>query len=270
MPPWASAKIKVQLNIAVQRLRNLQQKKEAQAKTARREIATLIENKKLEKARVKVENIINDDINVELLELLELYCELLIARFGLLDQNTREPDPGVSEAVTAVIYAAPRTEIKELHIIREMLTHKYGREFTIGVMENRDNCVTERVTNKLIFHSHSPKLVDGYLAEIAKGYRIEWTPPTYDDNKDDSGDGGGLKETAPATPAELEALAELKAKVPLEEAAAKPVLPDIPPTEDAPPYEATDKEKAKPAPKPPTAEDEFTALAKRFEALKRK
>lgn len=31
--------------------------------------------------------VINADINLELLELLELYCELLIARFGLLDQK---------------------------------------------------------------------------------------------------------------------------------------------------------------------------------------
>ena len=31
--------------------------------------------------------VINEDIYVELLELLELYCELLIARFGLLDQK---------------------------------------------------------------------------------------------------------------------------------------------------------------------------------------
>lgn len=30
--------------------------------------------------------VINEDIHVELLELLELYCELLLARFGLLDQ----------------------------------------------------------------------------------------------------------------------------------------------------------------------------------------
>lgn len=31
--------------------------------------------------------VINEDIYTELLELLELYCELLLARFGLLDQT---------------------------------------------------------------------------------------------------------------------------------------------------------------------------------------
>lgn len=33
----------------------------------------------------------------------------------------------------------------ELHILRDLLMHKYGREFALGVMENRDGCVSKRV-----------------------------------------------------------------------------------------------------------------------------
>jgi vacuolar protein sorting-associated protein IST1 len=88
----------------VQRLRTLQEKKEAQAKGARRDIATLLERGKTETARIKVESsnsssisrrysfltvlfsvVINEDIHLELLELMELYCELLIARFSLVE-----------------------------------------------------------------------------------------------------------------------------------------------------------------------------------------
>ena len=177
MVQWNSTRTKVQLRLAVQRLRMVQQKQEALAKTARRDIATLVEKGKLETARIKVENIINEDIRNELLELLELYCELLIARFGLLDMNTREPDPGVKEGVCSIIHAAPRTEIKELHVLREMLMSKYGREFAIGVMENKDGCVSERVMRKLEIAAPSTVLVDAYLGEIAKGYGINWSPP---------------------------------------------------------------------------------------------
>ncbi|EED80888.1 predicted protein, partial [Postia placenta Mad-698-R] len=158
--------------LAVQRLRTLQEKKTAQAKAARRDIALLLEKGKIETARIKVENIIHEDIYVELLELLELYCELLNSRFGLLDQNTREPDPGVSEGVCSVIYAAPRTELKELHVLRDMLMHKYGRDFSIAVMENRDNCVSDRIAKKLNVFTPSSELVDAYLSEIAKGYGV--------------------------------------------------------------------------------------------------
>ena len=44
------------LRLAVQRLRTLQEKKEAQAKTARRDIALALEKGKIESARIKVEN----------------------------------------------------------------------------------------------------------------------------------------------------------------------------------------------------------------------
>lgn len=176
----------------------VQQKQEALAKTARRDIATLVEKGKLETARIKVENIINEDIHNELLELLELYCELLIARFGLLDMNTREPDPGVKEGVCSIIHAAPRTELKELHVLREMLMSKYGREFAIGVMENKDGCVSERVMRKLEIATPSTALVDAYLGEIAKGYGIDWSPPAPPPNnpvspKVEIGEGKGLE-----------------------------------------------------------------------------
>ena len=87
----------------------------------------------------------------------------------ILHLRTREPDPGIIEGVCSIIHAAPRTEIKgtstticiplcskevrhtELHILRDILMHKYGREFSIAVMENRDGCVTDRVSRKRVF-----------------------------------------------------------------------------------------------------------------------
>lgn len=89
---------------------------------------------RIETARVRVEVVIGDEIMVELLELLavsvlsfpflfhspshdhgQLYTELLLARFPLLDNpggNTAEPDEGVKEAVCSIIFAAPRTEVR--------------------------------------------------------------------------------------------------------------------------------------------------------------
>ncbi|KAL4070504.1 regulator of Vps4 activity in the MVB pathway-domain-containing protein [Scleroderma citrinum] len=225
--------------LSVQRLRTLQQKKEAQAKSARRDIAVLLEKGKVESARVKVEAIINDDINLELLELLELYCELLIARFGLLDQSTREPDPGISEGVCAIIYSATRTEVKELQTLREFLMHKYGREFSIAVMENRGQCVSDRVIKKLSVETPSPELVEGYLAEIAKGYAVKWTARTF----------------------------IAKAEVP-EDRPSKvmPKLPDIPPTED----ENEKRTQSIPDIPKDSPEDDFDALTRRFHALKKR
>lgn len=57
------------------------------AKAARRDIATLLERGKVETARIKTESIINEDIAIELLELLELYCEIISTRFGLVENS---------------------------------------------------------------------------------------------------------------------------------------------------------------------------------------
>ena len=72
--------------MSVNRLRLMQQKQTALAKQARRELAQLLEQGKDESAKIRVENIIREDLFVEMLEILELYCELLLARFGLLEQ----------------------------------------------------------------------------------------------------------------------------------------------------------------------------------------
>ncbi|KAJ6523592.1 regulator of Vps4 activity in the MVB pathway-domain-containing protein [Mycena capillaripes] len=275
MPPWNAPKAKVQLRLSVQRLRILQQKKEAQAKASRRDIATLLERGKVETARIKVETIINEDIHVELLELLELYSELLLARFGLLDQNTREPDPGIAEGVCSIIHAAPRTELKELHVLRDILMHKYGREFSMAVMENRDGCVSDRVVRKLVNATPSAELVDAYLNEIAKAYGVEWAPlPAYSaDATDEAADESvkisavGEEEKEPTTSNSDDPAATLK-------------LPAIPPvegegkekkpTEDSKPKSgSTSLKKSSPSP-PEAPEDEFDALAKRFAALKKR
>ncbi|PBK76605.1 DUF292-domain-containing protein [Armillaria solidipes] len=234
-----------------------------QAKASRRDIATLIERGRIETARVKVETIINEDIHIELLELLELYCELLIARFGILDLNSREPDPAISEGVCSSQRHVPnplphvncflKYYLLELHVLRDLLMHKYGREFSIAVMENHDG----RVVRKLDIAMPSPELVNAYLAEIAKAYGVSWmspNTPSSDDNIDDGSDGDVKVATEPG-----------------------PSLPAIPPSDiDGPDNKkskledaTTSVSKAQPA-TTETPEDEFEALNRRFAALKKK
>lgn len=52
----------------------------------RRELAQLLDNGREASARIRVENVIANDIAVEVMEMVELYCELLLARAPVLDQ----------------------------------------------------------------------------------------------------------------------------------------------------------------------------------------
>ena len=166
-------KIKVQLKLSISRLRMVQQKDAALAKQQRRAMAQLLEQGKEESARIRVENIIRSDMNTELLEILELYCELLIARAGLLE--AKECDPGLEEAVKSIIHAAPKIEgVKELSMSRQLLAEKYGKEFTLQAVENSDGKVAKRVVDRVKVEPPPKELVDAYLGTIAEAYNIDW------------------------------------------------------------------------------------------------
>ncbi|POR33030.1 IST1 protein [Tolypocladium paradoxum] len=201
MAPQATlvTKLKVQLKLAIARLRMVQQRDEQLGKTHRRAMAQLLEAGKIDSATIRVENIIRSDITSELHELLELYCELLLARAGLLEGSVC--DPGLEEAIKSIIYAAPKTEIKELGTVRVLLAEKYGKEFVLEAMENADGKVNDKVVKKLSVEPPKKELVQGYLEEIAKAYGVDWprgvraTPPPPDliddnDAEDDDPSGG--------------------------------------------------------------------------------
>ncbi|KAI2471050.1 DUF292 domain-containing protein [Annulohypoxylon bovei var. microspora] len=210
MPPSVTVitKLKVQLKLSIARLRMVQQRDEQMGKTQRRSMAQLLDVGKVDSARIRVENIIRSDITTELHEILELYCELLLARAGLLEGHTC--DPGLEEAVKSIIYAAPKTEIKELQQVRALLAEKYGKDFVLSAMENWDQKVSEKVVKKLSVTPPREELVQGYLEEIARAYGVDWPkrpkdlgdPPEYVDDVDDADDNpsGGQAQKAPESP----------------------------------------------------------------------
>jgi vacuolar protein sorting-associated protein IST1 len=83
------ARLKTNLRLALNRLKLLEKKKTELAQKARREIAEYLATGKEERARIRVEHIIREDYLVE--AMLEMYCDLLLARFGLLEQMKYVP-----------------------------------------------------------------------------------------------------------------------------------------------------------------------------------
>ncbi|EOA83398.1 Vacuolar protein sorting-associated protein ist1 [Exserohilum turcicum] len=200
------AKLKVQLKLSISRLRMVQQKDSAKVKQQRREMAQLIESGKVQSARIRVENIIRTDITTELHEILELYCELLLARSQLLESQVSSSntttaassstllDPALEEAVRSIIYAAPRTEIKELQTVRALLVDKFGKDVAVASMEGEG--VAERVVKKLRVETPKPELVEAYMTEIARFYGVPYGTSKSEDEADDDDDepSGGVAE----------------------------------------------------------------------------
>lgn len=307
-PPTLVSRLKVQLKLSISRLRMTQQKDTALAKQSRRQMAQLLEQGKLESAKIRIENIIRQDITTELHEILELYCELLLARSQLLDppsssslglrptspSQQAQCDPGLEEAVRSLIYAAPRTEVKELHSARALLVEKFGKDFALSAMEGEG--VAERVLNKLKVETPSPALVDAYMREIARAYGVLVPGEPEDgedeeegdgvDNDDDDEPGDGEKVKALEAPLEAEDLTKATPPKKLGPASPLRIAPPSPSSENvAPKVKLPGPPESKPSGKAKKAEDEGKAkkkddgpggkipdvdeLAKRFAALKR-
>lgn len=163
--------------MAISKLKFIQDKKTALTKQQRRLLADLLNQGKESSAKIRVENIIRDDIYIELLEYLELYCELLLARLALLLDTTRTTvDNSLKEAVLSLIFASPHSELKEINSIRDILWFKYGNDFGKQVLENVDHeYVPEKITKRCLADPPSETLVDLYLCEIARTYSAPYS-----------------------------------------------------------------------------------------------
>ena len=98
----------------------------------------------------------------------------------------------------SIIYAAPRTEIKELHQVRAYLVEKFGKEVAVAAMEGEG--VAERVAKKLEAKTPSEELVDAYLGEIARFYGVPFGAPKTSSDDDDEPSGGIAEEADAEVP----------------------------------------------------------------------
>ncbi|KAM4721679.1 IST1 homolog isoform 1-T2 [Rhinophrynus dorsalis] len=174
---FKAERLRVNLRLVINRLKLLEKKKTEMAQKARKEIADYLACRKDERARIRVEHIIREDYLVEAMEILELYCDLLLARFGLI-QSMKEMDPGLAEAISTLIWAAPRlqTEVSELKTVASQLCHKYTKEYGNMCRTNQIGTVSERLMHKLSVAAPPKILVEKYLIEIAKNYNVPYEP----------------------------------------------------------------------------------------------
>ena len=118
-----------------------------------------------------------EDYLVEAMELVEMYCDLLLARFGLIT-NMKELDEGIAEAVSSLIWVAPRlqSDCQELKVIADLLTAKYGHNYAEACRVESIESISEKLKHKLSIQSPPKLLVEKYVIEIAKCYNIPYEP----------------------------------------------------------------------------------------------
>uniref|UniRef100_A0A182QT03 IST1 homolog n=1 Tax=Anopheles farauti TaxID=69004 RepID=A0A182QT03_9DIPT len=172
------SKLKTNLRLALNRLKLLEKKKTELAQKARKEIADYLVAGKPERARIRVEHIIREDYLVEAMEIVEMYCDLILARFGLVTQM-KELDEGIEEAVSSIIWVAPRlqADVLELKICSDIFTLKYGKPYAEQVRAAiPPHKVSDKLMHKLAIQAPPKLLVEKYLIEIAKIFNVDYEP----------------------------------------------------------------------------------------------
>jgi len=79
------SKLKTNLRLTVNRLKLLEKKRTEIGLKSRPEIASYIKQGKIDRARIRVEHVVREDYAVEAMEMIEMYADLLLARFGLIE-----------------------------------------------------------------------------------------------------------------------------------------------------------------------------------------
>ncbi|XP_027365580.1 uncharacterized protein LOC113872316 isoform X2 [Abrus precatorius] len=163
------------LNLAISRIKLLQNKRDGQLKQMRKEIAQFLQAGQEPIARIRVEHIIREQNIWAAYEILELFCEFVLARVPIIE-NQRECPSELQEAIASIIFAAPRcSDIPDLLHIKNLFTTKYGKDFVSAVSELRpDSGVNRMIIEKLSVSAPSGEVKLKVLREIAEEYSLAW------------------------------------------------------------------------------------------------
>ncbi|MED6194499.1 hypothetical protein PIB30_029147 [Stylosanthes scabra] len=170
-----STRCKTCLNLSISRIKLLQNKRDGQLKQMRKEISQFLQAGQEAIARIRVEHIIREENIWEAYEILELFCEFVLARVPIIESQ-KECPPELREAIASIIFAAPRcSDVPDLLHIKNLFTSKYGKEFVSAVSELRpDSGVNRMIIEKLSVSAPPGEVKLKVLKDIAKEYNITW------------------------------------------------------------------------------------------------
>uniref|UniRef100_A0A2P2JK96 Uncharacterized protein MANES_14G103100 n=1 Tax=Rhizophora mucronata TaxID=61149 RepID=A0A2P2JK96_RHIMU len=166
---------KTSLTLSISRIKLLQNKRDLQLKHMRKEIAQFLQAGQEPIARIRVEHVIREVNICGAYDILELFCEFVLARIPILE-NQRDCPAELREAIASIIFAAPRcSEVPDLLQIKNLFTTKYGKEFVMAASELRpDSGVNRTIIEKLSVSAPSAETRLKVLKEIAQEHNLVW------------------------------------------------------------------------------------------------
>ncbi|XP_008806538.2 uncharacterized protein LOC103719187 isoform X2 [Phoenix dactylifera] len=177
---FKAGKCKTSLKLAVARIKLLKNRREVLLKQMRRDLAQLLESGQEQTARIRVEHVIREEKTMSAYDLIEIYCELILARLPIIESQKRCPID-LKEAIASIVFASPRcADIPELMEIRKHFLAKYGKEFITAALEVQPECgVSRMVVEKLSARAPDVETKIKTLTAIAQEHNCKWDPKAF-------------------------------------------------------------------------------------------
>ncbi|KAJ0743515.1 putative vacuolar protein sorting-associated protein Ist1 [Helianthus annuus] len=140
-------------------LYSLKNKKGVQINQMKMELAQLLETGQERTARIRVEHVTREEKMVVAYDLIEIYCELIVARFPIIESQKTCP-VDLKEAVTS------------------------GKDFVSAAIELHPDCgVSRMLVEKLSAIAPDLQTKIKVLSVVAKDHNIDWDPTSFEEKE---------------------------------------------------------------------------------------
>ncbi|XP_047086108.1 uncharacterized protein LOC124697584 [Lolium rigidum] len=144
-----TAKLKSLVKLALARLAVVRRPRVGRRSIARGDVAQLLSIGHLDRALVRAGQVLEEDDALAALDVLELYCRLLVDHAAQLDKP-KECSEEIKAAAAGLIYASARCgELPELLDARAILADKFGRDFAAAARDGAPGVVDPTLVQKL-------------------------------------------------------------------------------------------------------------------------
>ncbi|KRZ70152.1 IST1 -like protein [Trichinella papuae] len=156
---------------------------------AKNDIAALLAQKRVEKAKMSAENLILQEYYFEIYNLVEVLCLTLLEHIeDFRNDEDLRMKVRLEQAVHTLIWATPRMihDIPSMKIIAEQMLLRYGKQFFDVCLSNKSNKVNEIMVYRMTPQKMKSTTIHRCLAEIARSRNIPFNPdPSWltEDNK---------------------------------------------------------------------------------------
>ncbi|XP_051189417.1 uncharacterized protein [Lolium perenne] len=172
---FSASKCKTEARMAAARMKLLRNRRDAQLRKMRGDVAALLRDGRDDTARIRVEHVIREQNTMAANEIIELFCELIVTRLPIIAKQ-KECPADLKEGICSLIFAAPRcSELPELSRMRDLFEKKYGKDFVAAAVDLRPNAgVNNLLIEKLSVNKPSGQTKLKVLKDIAKEHQIDW------------------------------------------------------------------------------------------------